>query len=66
MVYQSTKRWKVVEGHTIAIVVESRSESHREKISEKGGIITGRKVYSPPLTSTYRETDLSGSLNNGM
>ena len=37
-----------------------------EKIIEKGVMSTGKKVYRPPLPSTYKETELSEDLNDGM
>ena len=32
----------------------------------KGVIRTGKKVYRPPLPSTYKETEISEELNDGM
>ena len=37
-----------------------------QKKSEKGVMRTGKKVYRPPLTSTYKETKLLEYLNNGI
>ena len=33
---------------------------------KKGVIVTGKKVYTPRLPSTYKETELSEELNDGM
>ena len=38
----------------------------RKKTTDKGVIITGKKLYRPPLPSIYKETELSEDLNNGM
>ena len=35
-------------------------------LTEKGVIRTGKKVFSPTLPSTYKETELSEDLNDGM
>ena len=49
----------------MAIGVESRVEAHWDKPPEKEVIHTGRKVYRPPLPSTYKKTELSDDLKNG-
>ena len=36
------------------------------KTIEHGVIHTGKKVYRPPLPSTYKETEFWEGLNNGM
>ena len=38
----------------------------QEKNIENGGIRTGKKVYRAPLPSTYKETEVSEELNDGM
>ena len=44
----------------------SGAEACRNPPKEKGVINTGKKVYRPPLPSTYKETELSEDLNDGM
>ena len=37
------------------------------QLKKKNGVMrTGKKVYRPPLTSTYNKTELSEDLNDGM
>ena len=38
----------------------------RGNLHRKGVILTGKKFYRPPLTSTCKETELSEDLNDGM
>ena len=38
----------------------------REKSTEKGVIHTGKKVYRPPIPSTYKEIELLKYFNNGI
>ena len=45
---------------------EAGAEACRKPPKEKGVINTGKKVYRPPLPSTYKETELSEDLNDGM
>ena len=63
---KAIKRRKVVESYPIAVGVEVGAEICREKPTEKGVICTGKKVYRHPLPSTYKETELSEDLNDGM
>ena len=56
---KSTKRRKVFEIHPIDVGGDVGAESCRENLTEKGVILTGKKVYRPPLPSTYKETELS-------
>ena len=53
---KSTKRLKPVERHPIAVGVEARENECGENPTEKRVICTGKKVYRPPLSSTYKET----------
>ena len=53
-----------VESQPKTVGVESRVEACRGKPTEKGFIHTGNKVYSPQLTSTYKETKILEDLNN--
>ena len=39
---------------------------HAKKSTDKGVILTGKKVYRPPILSTNNETKLLEDLNNGM
>ena len=41
-------------------------EACRKTFKEKGAICTGKKVYRPPLPSTYKKTELSEDLNDSM
>ena len=52
---QSSKIQKVDKGQTTAICVETRADACGELPSEKGVIITGKKVYMPPLPSTLKK-----------
>ena len=52
----ANKRQKGVKGHTIAICVQTRGDAYGEPPPEKGFISTVKKLYRPPLTSTYKET----------
>ena len=52
---QSSKIQKVDKGQTTAIRVEKMADACGEPPSEKGVIITGKKVYMPPLPSTLKE-----------
>ena len=54
----STKRQKVVQDQPISVGIESWVELCGFKYIEKGFICTGKKVYRPPLTSTYKETKI--------
>ena len=53
---QATKRCKGSEVHLVAVGFEARAEEFRNSPPEKGVKITGKKVYRPPLPSTYKET----------
>ena len=58
---------KVFKVQPIAVGVEARAEAFRGGGGyEKGVIRTGKKVYRPPLPSTYKETELSERLSYGM
>ena len=59
-----TKIRKGVEIQSTAIVVYTRAESCGKKPTEKGVIRTGKKLYRPPLPSTYKETEPLGGLND--
>ena len=63
---KTTKIWKGVEGHTIAVGVEARVEACGKTPKEKGVIHTGKKVYRPPLPSTCKEMELLEDLNDGI
>ena len=63
---KSTKRRKGFESQPISVGVEARSYSCGEKCTEKGVISTGKKIYTPPLPSTYKETEISEDLYDGM
>ena len=63
---QSTKRSKGYEGKTIPIGVNARIEAFREPYPEKGVICSEKKFYTLPLPYTYKETELSEELNDGM
>ena len=53
------KRQKGVEGHPIGVCVDKGGGGGGcgKTPIEKGAIRTGKKVYMPPLTSTYKETE---------
>ena len=51
-----TKRRKWVEIHPIDVGVEAREYVCGKNPKEKGVMGTGKKVYRPPLLSTYKET----------
>ena len=57
---------KGVEVQPTATGVETRAEACRENIPENGVVRTGKKLYRNPLPSTYKETELSEDLNDGM
>ena len=63
---QAIKIQKGVENHPKAVGVEAREEACGEPHPEKVVIQTGKKFYSTPLPSNYKETNLSEDLNNGM
>ena len=63
---KAIKRQKIVEYHTIAVGIEAGAESCGKPCIEKVFIRTEKKVYWPPLPSTYEETELSEDLNDGM
>ena len=63
---QATKRQKRVEIQPIDICVEESTETCGETSSENGVICTGKKVYRPPLPSTYKKTELLEYLKYGM
>ena len=63
---KSIKRQKLFESQTIAVGVDAVSEVCGKNPTEQGVIRTGKKVYRPPLTSTYKETELLEDLNDGM
>ena len=44
----------------------TQERRNAKKIIEKGIIRTEKKVYMTPLPSTYKETELSEDLNDGM
>ena len=63
---KSINRQKLVEGQTIAVGVDAGADACGKNPIEKGVISTGKKVYRPPLPSTYKETELLEDLNDGM
>ena len=63
---KSTNIQKGVEGKLISLCVEARAEACGKNPTEAGVICTGKKVYRNPLPSTYKETELSDNLNDGM
>ena len=60
------KRQKGAECQPISVGVVAGVEVCGKLPIEKGVIRTGKKVYKPPLTSTYKETEHSEDLNDGM
>ena len=50
---------KGVEYQTKSVGVDAGAEARRKTPTEKGVIRTGKKVYRPPLPSTYKETEIS-------
>ena len=62
----SNNIWKRVEGYPIAIVVGARADAWSKDPTEKVVIHIGKKVYWPPLPSTYKKRKLSEDCNNGM
>ena len=64
--YKAIKRQKGVEGHPISVGIDVGAEECRKNLTEEGVISTGKKIYRPPLQSTYKETELSEDLNYGM
>ena len=56
---KSIRTQKGVEGHTIDVGVDAGAETYGKTLIEKRVISTGKKVYMPPLPSTYKETELS-------
>ena len=50
----------------IAVGVEAREDACGKNPIEKRVIRTGKKVYRPPISSTYKETELSKDLDDGM
>ena len=63
---KSTKRREGVEIQTIAVGVDAGEEACRTPPTEKGVIITYKKVYRPPIKSTYNETEILEDLNDSM
>ena len=63
---QATRRRKVVEGKLIDVGLQARAGACGKTSTEKGNICTGKKVYRPPLPSTYKETELLEDPNNIM
>ena len=63
---KSTERRKGVKRQPIVMGVDSGAEACKKNSTETGVMRTGKKVYRPPLTSTYKEKELSEDLNNGM
>ena len=63
---KAIKRRKGVESYPTPVGVEAGAEACGKNPTEKVVIHTGKKVYRPPLPSTYKETELSENLNNGM
>ena len=63
---KAIKRRKGVEIHPIAAGVDAGADACRKNPTENEVIRTGKKVYSPPLSSTNKETKLSENLNDGM
>ena len=63
---KSIKIMKVIERQTIYIGVGAGAEACGENPTEKGVIRRGKKLYRPPLPSTYKETKLLEDLNDGM
>ena len=55
---KSIKRQKGVEFQPLAVGVGAGAESCGKTPIEKGVICTGKKFYRPPLSSTYKETEL--------
>ena len=64
--YQATKRRKVVECQPIAVDVWARLQACGKSLKKKKVIRTGNKFYIPSLPYTYKETELSEDLNDGM
>ena len=62
---KATNRQKRVEGQLISVGVETGEDAGRKPPIKKGVILTRKKVYRPPLTSIYKETELSEELNDG-
>ena len=65
-IYKAIKRQKVVESQTMAVGVDAGEEACGKNPTEKGDIRTGKKVYRPPITSTYKETEFFEELNNSI
>ena len=63
---QATKRQKGVEIQTITVGVQARAKACGTPPTEKWVIRTGKKVFIPPLPSTYKETELLKDINGGM
>ena len=62
----TTRRWKGLEKPALQVGVEAGAESYGKTPTEKEVISTGKKVYMPPLPSTYKETERLEDLNDGM
>ena len=50
----------------MAVGVDAGEEACGKNPTEKGDIRTGKKVYRPPITSTYKETEIFEELNNSI
>ena len=57
---------KGIEIQPIYLGVETRADACGKPPTEKGVIRKRKKVYMPPLPSTYKETELLDDLNDGM
>ena len=63
---KATKIRKLIENQPVDVGVESGAEACGKTPTQKVVIRTGKKFYSPPLPYTYKETELSEDLHDGM
>ena len=63
---KSINRFKGVESQSIYVGFGAGAEVWGKPPTEKGVICTGKKVYRPPLPSTYKERELLEDINDDM